>query len=100
MAATSDRLGGLHEMFTAYWEMRMRQASDPDPEKCVPLAASELTVLRAFLKDNGVQADVTGDKELEALANELQEQTRGAVSGDEMAGIMDEFKGFLGGTIQ
>ncbi len=96
MAATSDRLGGLHELFTGYWEGRMRQASHPDPELCIPISAAELAVLRAFLKDNGVQADPTGDKELQTLADELASATKGVVSSNELAGIMDDFNKQMG----
>ncbi|WYW04305.1 terminase small subunit [Pseudomonas phage vB_PpuP-Kurepalu-1] len=96
MAATSDRLGGLHELFTAYWEGRMRQASHPDPELCIPISAAELAVLRAFLKDNGVQADVTGDKELASLANDLKAATSGVVKPNEFDDIMADFNKQMG----
>lgn len=100
MSASSDRLGGLHEMFTQYWEMRLRQAVDPDPEQRVGMSAAEHAVVRAFLKDNGVQADVTGDKELEALAADLKSATKGVVTDGEFSDIMDDFKRQVGGTLQ
>lgn len=101
MSASSERLGGLHEMFTRYWEMRMEQAMHSDPELRVGMSAAEHAVVRAFLKDNGVQADVTGNKELEALSEELKLATRGVVSGGEMDDIMADFRAQIGGgTIQ
>lgn len=101
MAASSDRLGGLHEMFTRYWEMRMEQAMDKNPETRVPMSAAEHAVVRAFLKDNGVQADPTGNKELEALSAELKAATQGVVTGSEMDDIMADFRNQIGsGTMQ
>ncbi len=100
MAASSERLGGLHEMFTRYWEMRMEQAMDKDPETRVPMSAAEHAVVRAFLKDNGVQADVTGNKELEALSEDLREATKGVVTTGEFDDIMDDFRRQVGGTLQ
>ncbi|MNO88118.1 hypothetical protein D3C76_795550 [compost metagenome] len=91
MAASSERLGGLHDLFTAYWEMRMTQAMESDPELRIPMSAAEHAVVRAFLKDNGVQADVSGNKELEKLAGDLKAATQGIVTDDEMQGIMDDF---------
>lgn len=91
MAASSERLGGLHELFTQYWEMRMQQALNPDPELRVGISAAEHSVIRAFLKDNGVQADVTGNKELEKLTSDLKAATSGVVTENELAGIMDDF---------
>ncbi|WYW03625.1 terminase small subunit [Pseudomonas phage vB_PpuP-Luutsna-3] len=100
MSASSDRLGSLHEMFTGYWELRMRQAMDPDPEVRIPISAAEQSVIRAFLKDNGVQADVTGNKELEQLDGELRKATAGLVSNDEMDDIMADFAKQMHGTMQ
>ena len=97
MSASSDRLGGLHEMFTQYWEMRLKQAVDPDPELRVGMSAAEHAVVRAFLKDNGVQADPTGDKEMEALAADLKQATKGIVTSNEMDAIMDDFRRQVGG---
>lgn len=97
MAASSDRLGNLHALFTQYWEVRMQEAVHEDPEQRVPLSSSELAVLRAFLKDNGVQADPTGDKELQQLAGELKQATQGVVTGNELDDIMRDFEKHLGG---
>lgn len=91
MAATSERLGGLHDLFTAFWEEKLNDAMNPDRELRVPLSAAEQAVLRAFLKDNGVQADQSGNKELEKLAGDLKAATQGIVTDDEMQGIMDDF---------
>lgn len=91
MAASSERLGNIHEMFSTYWEMRMLQALDPNPEVRVAISSAELAVLRAFLKDNGVQADDVGSKELDALSSNLKAATAGIVTDSEMSGIMDDF---------
>lgn len=103
MAASSERLGGLHDLFTKYWEHRMQQAMDPDPELRVGISAAEQAVLRAFLKDNGVQADVTGNKALEALTEDLKAATRGVVKDGEMDDIIADFNSFIQpqiGTVQ
>ena len=91
MAASSERLGGLHDLFTMYWEQRMQEAMDPDPEVRKGISAAELAVIRAFLKDNGVQADVTGNKALEQLTGDLKAATQGIVSDGELKDIMDDF---------
>jgi hypothetical protein len=91
MAASSERLGGLHDMFTAYWECKLADAMNPDPELRVPLTGAEQAVLRAFLKDNGVQADVSGNKELAKLAGDLKDATQGIVTDKEMDDIMRDF---------
>lgn len=95
MAATSERLGGLHDLFTQYWEHRMQQAMDPDPEKRVGISAAEQAVLRAFLKDNGVQAETTGNAALEALTNDLKAATQGVVKPGELDDIIGEFNNFI-----
>lgn len=95
MAATSERLGGLHDLFTAYWEHRMQEAMHPDPELRVGISAAEQAVLRAFLKDNGVQAEVTGNAALEALTADLKEATKGVVSSGELKDIMDDFNSMM-----
>lgn len=103
MAASSDRLGGLHEMFTAYWEARMRQMTegveDEETGKIVriPLSAAELAVLRAFLKDNNVTADPADDKGLKDLAGELAAATKGVVAQSELDDIMANFTSAMPG---
>lgn len=69
----------------------MMLAMSRDPEIHVGISAAEQAVLRAFLKDNGVQADQSGNKELEQLAGDLKKATAGIVTDEEMAGIMDDF---------
>jgi len=91
MAASSDQLGGLHQLFTLYWEQRMQEAMDPDPEVRKAISAAELAVIRAFLKDNGVQAEVSGNKALEELQGQIAEATKGVVGANELADIMDDF---------
>jgi hypothetical protein len=91
MAASSERLGGLHDLFTQFWEEKLHDSMNPDREMRIPLSAAEQAVLRAFLKDNGVQADVTGNKELEKLAGDLKDATKGIVTDKEMDDIMADF---------
>lgn len=102
MAASSDRLGSLHELFTQYWEERLKQsAAGVETEDGtivkMPLTASELAVLRAFLKDNNVTADPTDDKALKNLAGELADATKGVVPQNELDDIMRNFTEMMPG---
>ena len=101
MAANSEVLGGLHQLFAEYWAAKMKAAMDPNPETRVMLSSADAAVIRAFLKDNGIQADPSGDKELASLAADLKAQTQGIVPQGELDAIMDEFKGYMNsGTVQ
>ncbi len=95
MAANSEVLGGLHALFAEYWADKMRKAMDPDPEVRVALSSADAAVIRAFLKDNGIQADPSGDKELASLAADLKAQTKGIVPQNELDAIMSEFQGYM-----
>lgn len=103
MAASSDRLGSLHELFTSYWELRMKQMTEgvEDEESGaiirIPLSAAELAVLRAFLKDNNVTADPADDKALKSLAGELADATKGVVPQNELDDIMRNFTEMMPG---
>lgn len=98
MAATSQTLGQLHALFAQYW-MDMMGRTDEDG-KSIPLSASEAAVLRAFLKDNNVQADPDETKELGALAAELRAATKGSVSDGELDHILQDFASFSGSSVQ
>lgn len=89
MAASSKALGDLHALFAQYWADMMVRTDETG--KKLPLSASEAAVLRAFLKDNNVQADVDGNKELGELEQQLRDATKGTVSDSELEGIMDDF---------
>lgn len=97
MAASSDRLGGLHAMFTAYWEHRFAAAElSFEDEGYIPLTSNDLAVVRAFLKDNNITAEPGGDKDLARLGDQLARDLKGSVNQDELAGIMEEAKQWMG----
>lgn len=97
MAASSDRLGGLHAMFTAYWEHRFAAAELTfEDEGYIPLTSNDLAVVRAFLKDNNITAEPGGDKDLARLGEQLARDLKGSVNQDELAGIMEEAKQWMG----
>lgn len=89
MAAKSDTLGTLHELFAAYWLDQM-QRTDEDG-KIIPLSAAEAAVLRAFLKDNNVQADPTDNNDIKDLSAQLRHATAGTVATTELDSILDQF---------
>lgn len=90
MAAKSTTLGQLHEMFAAYC---INQMSRTDEEgKPVPVSAAELAVIRAFLKDNNVQADPADDGDVKDLAKALRNATEGTVTASELDMILDDFQ--------
>lgn len=89
MAASSSLLGNLHELFAAYWLDQM-QRTDEDG-KHVPLSAAEAAVLRAFLKDNNVQADPDDTGDVRELSKQLRAATEGTVSENELDAVMAEF---------
>lgn len=105
MAASSERLGGLHAMFTSYWEMRFKAAELKfDDEEYIPLTANDLAVLRAFLKDNNITAEPGGDKELGLLGSKLAESLKSSgVNQKELDVILEDanrWMGTTGGTMQ
>lgn len=105
MAAKSSLLGNLHELFAQYWMDRMTQKQDIyDAEgevvdsRLIPLTAAEAAVLRAFLKDNNVQADPDSSKDVDALAAQLKVATKGTVETSELDAILADFNQTLSGT--
>ncbi len=97
MAASSDRLGGLHDAFTAYWEHRLEVSKlEMDDERWVPFTAADAAVVRAFLKDNNITAEPGGDKDLAALGDKLKREVGGAVNQDELDKIMNDARAFMG----
>lgn len=104
MAAKSSTLGDLHELFAQYWHDQMnRQEEVLDADgyvvghRKVPLSAAEAAVLRAFLKDNNVQADPDSDGDVKDLANNLRAATKGSVSDTELDGILETFQNSIPG---
>lgn len=82
MATVNKQLDGLHRMLVEYLTDRLEDARkrDDDGNIIAPMAAAELSVLRQFLKDNGIQADKDHADDLlnlqEQLANEKSEAER------------------------
>lgn len=98
MAASSDALGNLHKLFADYWLEQLNRVEEVYDEdgyvvgtRPVPLTAAEAAVLRAFLKDNNVQADPAGDQDVKELAGHLREATKGTVKPNELDDILDQF---------
>ncbi|UOL50885.1 putative terminase small subunit [Pseudomonas phage SoKa] len=84
-------------MFTAYWEHRFAAAELTfEDEGYIPLTSNDLAVVRAFLKDNNITAEPGGDKDLARLGEQLARDLKGSVNQDELAGIMDEAKQWMG----
>jgi uncharacterized protein YpuA (DUF1002 family) len=90
MAAKSSTLGTLHELFAQYWMDQMQRTDEND--KIIPLSAAEAAVLRAFLKDNNVQADPAEDGDVRDLAKELRKATEGTVTDTELDSIINDFQ--------
>lgn len=98
MAAKSSTLGTLHELFAQYWLDQMSRVEDVFDadgevigERKVPLSAAEAAVLRAFLKDNNVQADPADDGDVRELSKALRTATAGTVSESELDQVMADF---------
>lgn len=89
MAAKSDTLGTLHALFADYWMDQMKRTDEDG--KIIPLSAAEAAVLRAFLKDNNVQADPTDNNDIKDLSQQLRTATAGTVDTSELDSILDSF---------
>lgn len=94
MAASEKVMGKLHEMFAQYlMDCMTRTGTDEDGrEYDIPMTAAEAAVLRAFLKDNNIQADPDASTDIKALSAGLARATEGTVSADEMQAIFDDFE--------
>lgn len=93
MAASEKIMGQLHEQFAHYLMGLMNQkgVDDEGKEYSIPMTAAEAAVLRAFLKDNNIQADPDASTDIKALDAQLRLATGGSVTSDEMDQIMREF---------
>ena len=98
MAASSDRLGSLHDRFTQYWEHRLEVSElGMDDDGWIPFTSADAAVLRAFLKDNNVTAEPGGDRALEALGDKLAGELKGSgVTRAELDGIMEDAQKYMG----
>lgn len=94
MAASEKTMGSLHEMFAQYlMDCMTRTGTDEDGrEYTIPMTAAEAAVLRAFLKDNNIQADPDASTDIKKLSAGLAAATAGTVSADEMQAIFDDFE--------
>lgn len=96
MAAKSSTLGTLHELFAQYWLDQMQRV-DEETGRAIPLSAAEAAVLRAFLKDNNVQADPADDGDIKSLSKSLKAATEGTVQESELDAIINDFKSQMPG---
>lgn len=71
MSSVNKQLDGLHRMLVEYLSTRLAACMEPDSE---PMPAAELSVLRQFLKDNGIQADKDHADDLLALQEQLNSE--------------------------
>lgn len=101
MAASESLMGQLHEQFAMYLMGLMNQTGidDEGNEYKIPMTAAEAAVLRAFLKDNNIQADPDASTDIKALDAQLRRATDGSVSDAEMDVIMAEFAAQSGSTV-
>lgn len=103
MAAKSAKLGLLHELFTEYQiHLLTRTEVDEDGKTYrVWPSAAEGAVIRAFLKDNNVQADPDASNDVKEVANYAKQALRDAgLDTDEMDAIARDFEHFAGGRLQ
>lgn len=75
MAADENKLGRVHEALAA-WALEALDARDPETNRRL-LTAAEAAVIRAFLKDNEIQAPPEASKGLDELRQKLAQQGRG-----------------------
>lgn len=94
MAASEKTMGALHEMFAQYlMDCMTRTGTDEEgKEYPIPMTAAEAAVLRAFLKDNNIQADPDASTDIKALSAGLAAATAGTVSPEEMQAIFADFE--------
>ncbi|WP_018123365.1 hypothetical protein [Desulfovibrio oxyclinae] len=62
--ATQDSLSELHGMLAKVMSEKLKSGD---------VTASDLNVIRAFLKDNGVDTDPQTDENMQSIVNELPE---------------------------
>lgn len=76
MASANKQLDALHRMLVEYLTDRLVEARKKDENGNIlaPMAAAELSVLRQFLKDNGIAADADHADDLLALQEQLKQE--------------------------
>lgn len=65
MAASEAELGRVHSLMAQWCTARLTDSENP-------VSASEMAVIRAFLKDNDITADASQNEELQAMTAALQ----------------------------
>ncbi len=102
MAASEKLMGQLHAKFAEYLMGLMDQKGidENGEEYHIPMTAAEAAVLRAFLKDNNIQADPDASADIKVLGAGLAKATNGVVSKEEMDQIMSEFEQQAGSYLQ
>lgn len=99
MAAPSAKLGLLHELFAEYCISLLTQ-TDEEGRKLLPSAA-ESAVVRAFLKDNNVQADPDAANDVRDVASYAKQAMRDAgLNTDEIDQIASDFSSYAERTMQ
>jgi hypothetical protein len=102
MAASEKLLGQLHEKFALYLMSLMDQfvLDDEGNKVPIPMSAAEAAVLRAFLKDNNIQADPDASADIKALEAQMRVAVGDTVSKEEMDAIMADFERQAGTVMQ
>lgn len=104
MAAPAARLGLLHELFTEFQiSLLTRTWTDPETGITEPVypSASEMAVIRAFLKDNNTTADPDAANDVKDVANFAKQALKDAgIDTAEMDLIAKDFENFAGHRLQ
>nr|UVX49297.1 MAG: DNA packaging protein [Bacteriophage sp.] len=96
MASANKQLDNLHRMLVEYLTDRLEDSRRKDDSGNIisPMAAAELSVLRQFLKDNGIVADSDHAEDLlglqAQLAKEKSDAERKAILADAVNMIADD----------
>ena len=87
MATVNKQLDSLHRMLVEYLTDRLEDArrKDENGNIIAPMAAAELSVLRQFLKDNGILADKDYTDDLMGLQEQLAKEKSDAERKDILA---------------
>lgn len=100
MAAKSKTLGRMHELFAQYFVNMLENPILGENGHPLPISAAELAVMRAFMKDNNVQADPDATDDIKDVANAAKQAMRDAgIDTAEMDRIAEEFAAFAEGTM-
>jgi len=77
MAATSDKLGQLHAIFTEYLLSLLEPSTNEEGEEIpASLSAPQMAVIAKFLKDNNIAAVDDDDDEVAQLKEALRSRAK------------------------